>query len=315
MCVCMYMCVCVCLVHQIWMLTGDKQETAMNIGYATLLINDDMKQIVATVDTAGSVAQSVDLIAATADRLDGGEEGVSGRPLALVVDEKTLDGALKSKASKARLLVVAQACKAVICCRARPDQKAAMVQMIRDGVPGVRTLAIGDGANDVDMIQTAHIGVGIAGAEGVQAANASDFAIARFMFLNKLLLVHGRWNYQRMSKLILYMFEKNILVTLVQFWFAFTNGFSGQKFFPELAIQSYNIVYTGLPIIALAVLDQDVSARLAVRYPQLYATGPAGVHFNTKVFWCVVCRVSCVVCRVSCGDGVRAQAVGGVCCV
>ena len=98
------------------------------------------------------------------------------------------------------LLAVAQRCKAVVCCRCRPDQKARMVNLIRTRVPSSRTLAIGDGANDVDMICEANVGVGIVGAEGVQAANAADYAIGRFMFLQELLLVHGRWNYRRMSK-------------------------------------------------------------------------------------------------------------------
>ena len=129
-----------------------------------------------------------------------------------------------------------------ICCRARPSQKAALVQLIRDGDPKVRTLAIGDGANDVDMIQTAHVGVGIAGAEGVQAANASDFSIGRFRFLQRLLLVHGRWNYRRMSKLVCYMFYKNIALVLAQFFYTILTGWSGQKFYVELASQTFNLV-------------------------------------------------------------------------
>ena len=122
------------------------------------------------------------------------------QPFALIIDEHVLDVTLSHPRLRAYLLYVAASSVSVVCCRARPDQKARIVRLIRDGVPGARTLAIGDGANDVDMIRTAHVGVGIAGAEGVQAVNASDYSIGRFRFLQRLLLVHGRDNYNRMAK-------------------------------------------------------------------------------------------------------------------
>ena len=117
-----------------------------------------------------------------------------------------------------------------------PDQKREMVNMIKMGVPGVRTLSIGDGANDVAMIQEAHIGVGIRGEEGLQAVNASDYAIAQFRYLQVLMLKHGRNNYTRMSNLVCYMFYKNILMSSSNFWFAWLNGFSGIcHYFPYIA--------------------------------------------------------------------------------
>ena len=105
-----------------------------------------------------------------------------------------------------------------------------MVHLIKTGVEGVRTLAIGDGANDVAMIQEAHIGVGIRGEEGLQATNASDYAIAQFKYLEILLLKHGRYNYIRMCSLVCYMFYKNIFMSICQFWFAWLNGFSGKYY-------------------------------------------------------------------------------------
>jgi P-type E1-E2 ATPase len=98
--------------------------------------------------------------------------------------------------------------------------------MVKDKMPGKSTLAIGDGANDVSMIQEAHIGVGIKGEEGVQAVNASDYAIAQFRFLKTLLLYHGRNNYVRMSALIIYNFYKNIYMSMGQYWMNIVNGFS-----------------------------------------------------------------------------------------
>lgn len=88
--------------------------------------------------------------------------------------------------------------------RVSPLQKALVVKLVKKNIKGSITLAIGDGANDVSMIQAAHVGVGISGVEGLQAARSADVAISQFRYLKKLLLVHGTWSYQRLSKLILY---------------------------------------------------------------------------------------------------------------
>jgi P-type E1-E2 ATPase len=117
--------------------------------------------------------------------------------------------------------------KSVICCRVTPLQKAMVVELIKKNKKAV-TLAIGDGANDVSMIKAAHIGVGISGQEGMQAVLASDYSIAQFRFLERLLLVHGRWSYYRMCKFLRYFFYKNFAFTLCHFWFAFFCGFSAQ---------------------------------------------------------------------------------------
>jgi len=171
------------------------------------------------------------------------------------------------------LLVIAESCKSVIACRCRPDQKKKMLELIRYRVPTSRCLAVGDGANDVDMIQAANVGVGIIGPEGVQAANASDYAIGRFRFLARLLLAHGRWNYTRMALLICYMFYKNVLYAFAQMIYTVVAAWSGQKFYVEAASQTFNLVYTGLPILVAAVYDKDVSADNALKFPYLYSDG------------------------------------------
>lgn len=122
---------------------------------------------------------------------------------------------------------IAVQCKAVICCRVTPLQKALVVESMKRA-KSVVTLAIGDGANDVSMIKAAHIGVGISGQEGMQAVLASDYSIAQFRFLERLLLVHGRWSYYRMCKFLRYFFYKNIAFTLCHFWYAYFCGFSAQ---------------------------------------------------------------------------------------
>lgn len=131
-------------------------------------------------------------------------------------------------------------CKAVVCCRVSPLQKALVVKLVKRNTKAL-LLAIGDGANDVSMIQAAHVGVGISGMEGMQAARSADVSIGQFRFLRKLLLVHGSWSYHRLSKAILYSFYKNIALHMTQFWYVFQNGFSGQSIFESWTITFYNV--------------------------------------------------------------------------
>lgn len=160
----------------------------------------------------------------------------------------------------------------MVCCRVSPLQKALVVKLVKRHLKAI-LLAIGDGANDVSMIQAAHVGVGISGLEGMQAARSADVAISQFKYLKKLLLVHGAWSYQRLSKLILYSFYKNITLYMTQFWYTFQNGFSGQVIYESWTITYYNVLFTVLPPIVMGVFDQFVSARMLDRYPQMYMLG------------------------------------------
>ncbi|GAB6028350.1 hypothetical protein CHUAL_002520 [Chamberlinius hualienensis] len=134
------------------------------------------------------------------------------------------------------------------------------------------------------MIKTAHIGVGISGQEGMQAVLASDFCIAQFCFLERLLLVHGRWSYLRMCKFLRYFFYKNFAFTLCHFWFAFFCGFSAQTLYDPFFISCYNVFYTSLPVLALGIFDQDVNDKNSLKYPKLYTPGHENLFFNKKEF-------------------------------
>lgn len=141
---------------------------------------------------------------------------------------KWTDERLRQQAEVEDLFVeVSTVCSAVVCCRVSPLQKSQVVRLIKRRKKAI-TLAIGDGANDVSMIKAAHVGVGISGLEGRQAVMASDFSIAQFRFLERLLLVHGRWSYVRMCSFLGYFFYKNFVFTLVNFWFAFFCAYSAQ---------------------------------------------------------------------------------------
>ncbi|XP_058653374.1 probable phospholipid-transporting ATPase IA isoform X4 [Onychostoma macrolepis] len=263
---------------KIWILTGDKQETAINIGHSCKLLTKNMGLLVINEDT-----------------LDGTREmlshhcGLLGEALhkendfALIIDGKTLKYALTFGARQ-YFLDLALSCKAVICCRVSPLQKSEVVEMVKKQVK-VITLAIGDGANDVGMIQTAHVGVGISGNEGLQAANSSDYSIAQFKYLKNLLLVHGAWNYNRVAKCILYCFYKNIVLYIIEIWFAFVNGFSGQILFERWCIGLYNVIFTALPPLTLGIFERSCRKENMLKYPELYKTSQNAMGFNTKVFW------------------------------
>ena len=127
--------------------------------------------------------------------------------------------------------------------------------------------------------------MGVIGKEGQQAVNNSDYAIGRFKFIANLLLVHGRYNYIRIANLSCYMFFKNIMLTMAQFWFTTHSGFSGQKYYSELATQFYNTFYTAGLIIIYAVSDRDICYEWCLEFPKLYNAGRLKQYFNRKVFW------------------------------
>uniref|UniRef100_F1KSD9 Phospholipid-transporting ATPase n=1 Tax=Ascaris suum TaxID=6253 RepID=F1KSD9_ASCSU len=164
---------------------------------------------------------------------------------------------------------LALSCRAVVCCRMTPMQKADVVELVRSCGEHV-VLAVGDGANDVAMIQAANVGVGISGEEGLQAASASDYAIAQFRFLQRLLLVHGAWNFDRSVKVILYSFYKNICLYLIELWFALYSAFSGQTVFERWTIGLFNVAFTAMPPIILGLFDRPVSDSMMLACPALY---------------------------------------------
>ncbi|PIM99982.1 P-type ATPase [Handroanthus impetiginosus] len=282
---------------KIWVLTGDKMETAINIAYACKLINNSMKQFIISSETDAvreieDRGDQVELARFMKELVKNelkrcNEEAqqyllsVPRSKLALVIDGKCLMYAL-DPSLRVMLLNLSMNCSAVVCCRVSPLQKAQVTSLVRKGANRI-TLSIGDGANDVSMIQAAHVGVGISGQEGMQAVMASDFAIAQFRFLTDLLLVHGRWSYHRICKVVTYFFYKNLTFTLTQFWFTFQTGFSGQRLYDDWFQSLYNVIFTALPVIIIGLFDKDVSATLSKQYPELYKEGIRNAFFKWRV--------------------------------
>ncbi|KAI8662273.1 hypothetical protein LRP88_03643 [Fusarium phalaenopsidis] len=266
---------------KVWMLTGDKRETAINIGQSARVCKP-WSEVYVLDATVGDLK---DTITVTLNDVSRGMAPhtvvvVDGQTLAKIDDDDDLSLLFYD-------LVVRV--DSVICCRASPSQKTNLVRSIRRYVPKCMTLAIGDGANDIGMIQASHVGIGISGREGLQAARISDFSIAQFRFLQKLLFVHGRWNYMRTGKYVLGTFWKEILFFLVQAHFQRFNGYTGTSLYESWSLTVFNAAFTSLPVILLGIFEKDLKAETLMKVPELYTFGQKNLGFRfTQYFgWMV----------------------------
>ncbi|XP_058019350.1 phospholipid-transporting ATPase IK [Ahaetulla prasina] len=303
---------------KVWVLTGDKQETAVNIGFACQLLSEDM-----TILEESEIREILEPAWYSTNSLAGSGEALcnigsflpyqaSHVKKALVVTgdflEKIFHTEENKKAKKKKGLLehlrfrtadiskehgnliekafveLATTCQAVICCRVTPKQKALIVQMVKRHKNSI-SLAIGDGANDVNMIKTADIGVGISGQEGMQAVQCSDYALAQFRYLQRLLFVHGKWSYLRICKFLRYFFFKTFAGMMVQIWFAFYTGFTAQPLLEGWFLALYNVVYTSFPVLCLGLFEQDVNAKKSLQFPELYKAGQKDLFFNFEIFF------------------------------
>lgn len=261
---------------KLWMLTGDKRETAINIGHSCKLVKD-YSEVVVLDHESGTVEK--DIIKLTAN-IRRGKVAHS----VVVVDGQTLSAIEADYRLMERFFTLAVLVDSVICCRASPKQKAFLVQSVRKRVNNSITLAIGDGANDIAMIQEAHVGIGIAGKEGLQAARISDYSIAQFRFLAKLLLVHGRWNYIRVCKYTLGTFWKETLFYLTQAMYQRYNGFSGTSVYEPWSMSMFNTLFTSLAVIFLGIFEKDLSPSTLLAVPELYKKGQRNEGFNIRLY-------------------------------
>jgi phospholipid-transporting ATPase len=285
---------------KVWVLTGDKIETATNIGFSAGLLDSHM------------TLHSIEEIDETELHLKIGNINVEldskTRPSSAHFGPKRKEAIIVAGASLIKIdddielrelfLKAATRVDVVLACRVSPKQKADVVNLIKKRFPDKTTLSIGDGANDVSMILQAHVGIGILGKEGQQAARSADFAIGQFKFLKPLLFYHGREAYRRNSLLILYNFYKNFLYVVPQFYFGFYAAFAGQPLYEQMIYQMYNITMTSLPILWYSVYDfehkKDIDMQMTLpksalqdyfmRNPLLYRCGIERNCFSTWLF-------------------------------
>ncbi len=264
---------------KIWMLTGDKMDTAKSIAFSCRLVTHDFKLLEITEKSSNLQIRN-----SLTEALKEIERDPNAQ-YALIISTDEISKIMHDSLLNESFYQLSIRCKAVVCCRVTPKQKAQMVHLIKDREEMNTTLAIGDGANDVNMITSAHIGVGIVGVEGTQAARSSDYSIGEFSFLRKLLLVHGRESYRKNSFIVLYNFYKNVLFVMPQFWFGFVSYFSGQTLYDPWIYQFFNIIFASIPIIWFGIYDKEILHDELYQEPKYYTQGIIGKLFHPTRFW------------------------------
>ncbi|KAK6434485.1 drs2 neo1 protein [Oleoguttula sp. CCFEE 5521] len=266
---------------KIWMLTGDKRETAINIAHSARICKQESHMFIFDAlkgDLPTQLRNASETIAM--DSITHSVAVVDGYTLSVVDDSSDLQKQFYS---------LIFALSSVICCRASPAQKASIALSIPQHLANTLTLAIGDGANDVAMLQSAHVGVGISGKEGLQAARVADYSIAQFRFLQQLLLVHGRWNYVRTARFVLATFWKEMLFYTPQAMYQRSNGYTGTSLYESWSLTALNTLFTSLCVIMPGIVEQDLSAETLLAVPELYAYGQrnSGLNLHRYLVWMI----------------------------
>ncbi|XP_058533137.1 probable phospholipid-transporting ATPase IIB isoform X1 [Ochotona princeps] len=259
---------------KIWMLTGDKLETATCIAKSSHLV---------------SRTQDIHVFRPVASRGEAHLELNAFRrkhDCALVISGDSLEVCLRYYQHE--FVELACQCPAVVCCRCSPTQKAHVVKLLQQHT-GKRTCAVGDGGNDVSMIQAADCGIGIEGKEGRQASLAADFSITQFRHIGRLLVVHGRNSYKRSAALGQFVMHRGLIISTMQAVFSSVFYFASVPLYQGFLMVGYATIYTMFPVFSL-VLDQDVKPEMAMLYPELYKdlTKGRALSFKTFLVWVLI---------------------------
>ncbi|CAO0801356.1 unnamed protein product [Mucor circinelloides] len=254
---------------KVWMLTGDKIETATCIAISSKLVSRNQGiHTISKIKTAMEAWDEIDNLRTKTDNC-------------LVIDGESLQLCLDNYVDE--FIDMVTLLPVVVCCRCSPTQKADITRLIKE-YTNKRVLCIGDGGNDVSMIQAADVGVGIVGKEGKQASLAADFSITQFSYLTKLLLWHGRNSYKRSAKLSQFVIHRGLIISVMQAVFSALFYFAPIALYQGMLIVGYATVYTNAPVFSL-VLDQDVSEEIAMMYPELYKDLTKGRSLSYRTFF------------------------------
>ena len=278
---------------KVWVLTGDKLETAIEIARSCGLVTATTNvHIIASLEDESATATKLGSVLSEARK--NIEEShtivVDGLALSHIIRVDRSTGEVIRQSNSDTFMSITDLCTTVVVCRCSPSQKAQVVELVRLYTPHIITLAVGDGANDVAMIRAANVGVGIAGQEGMQAVRSSDYAVQKFRDLDPLLLYHGRLAYSRLSKMITYFFFKNFAFTVPLWVFGAYCAWSGQAFYDDIYITMYNTLFTFLPAFAYGLLEQEVAKDTAFHLPEIYRVSQWNYYFRKSViaYWFVV---------------------------
>lgn len=286
---------------RIWVLTGDKKETAIEISKQCNLVAEAMTLIDLTqkrheynlliklknLCKKYNLNEFIDKKCISLDEIQNKVKNdikIVDKDISVIIDGVSLHRILSNKELGRLFFLLGVISKSVICCRISPKQKSLVVDLIKSNGDFI-TLAIGDGANDIPMIMEASIGIGIQGKEGIQAVRSSDYSIGQFKFLEKLILFYGRNGYTKIAKYISYYFYKNFILVVTELIFSFYNGFSGQIFFPDWYGTMFNAIFTSWPCIFVFAYEKELSVKICKKFPILYRAGPKNYYFNLKTFW------------------------------
>ncbi|XP_015237447.1 PREDICTED: phospholipid-transporting ATPase IG isoform X2 [Cyprinodon variegatus] len=294
---------------KVWVLTGDKMETAKSTCYACGLFKKNTELLELTLRTLeeGGGRREDRLLELLLEyhkkafqdappvRLGITRSwSVASNDYGFIIDGASLSMVLSSESNSSRyknlFLQICLNCTSVLCCRMAPLQKAQIVKLVKNSKGSPITLSIGDGANDVSMILEAHVGIGIKGKEGRQAVKNSDYAIPKLKHLKKLLLAHGHLYYVRIAHLVQYFFYKNLCFILPQFLFQFFCGFSQQPLYDAAYLTMYNICFTSMPILAYSLLEQHIGIEDLLENSTLYRQIAKNAMLQWKLFlyWTVL---------------------------
>ncbi|KAL0110201.1 hypothetical protein PUN28_013685 [Cardiocondyla obscurior] len=261
---------------KVWVLTGDKAETAENIAFLCGHFKKGTEVLRLMDETS---EQSCFLVLTTFERKMKLEPH---KQYGLIIDGVSMAATLRNCPHLFK--TVGMNCEAVVCCRLTPLQKSEVVHLIKTSRNRPHTAAIGDGGNDVSMIQSAHVGIGILGKEGRQASISADFAFTKFKYLRKTLLVHGHWYYMRISFLMQFFFYKNVVFITPQMLFAIHNGFSTQELYDGMFLMGFNLMFTSFPIVIYALYEQNYDAKKLLECPYLYKLNKNNYLMSRKQF-------------------------------